>query len=177
MQKSTLFTAIVLTSVLSPAVMAAENGELGATSTGQIELDLEVTDSVEITALNDIDFGSYGGGDTGDINAGDAFCIYVNGGDDYTVTPTSANGSFVLLGSNFADEIEYEVKIAGSATGAETADGVDYNSSSATFQGSFYRDCNSTNNASLDISIAEQQIREATTDTYSDTLILLVNPI
>lgn len=82
-----LLSALILSSMLSPLAMAADDGDLGATSTGEIDINLEVTDSVEISALDDIDFGSYGGGDTGDINAGDGFCVYVNGGDDYTITP------------------------------------------------------------------------------------------
>jgi hypothetical protein len=40
-----------------------------------------------------------------------------------------------------------------------------------------FRDCSSSDNASIDVNIAEQEIRDATTDSYSDTLILLVNPI
>lgn len=172
-----LLSAVILSAVMAPSVFAAEDGKLGETSTGQIDIDLEVTDSVEISSLDDIDFGTYGGADVGDINAGDAFCVYVNGGDDYTITPTSQNGSFVLVGDSFSDEIEYSVKFAGKAIGADSAAAVKYNAATATFKGSVYRDCNAVNNASLDVSIPEQEIRDATTDTYADTLILLVNPI
>ena len=98
-------------------------------------------------------------------------------GDQYTITPTSTNGSFVLVGDTDSDEIEYTVKLIDAATGAAAASAVAYNTASASFTGSNYRDCQSINNASLDISIAEQEIRDATTDTYADTLILLVNPI
>ncbi|MEX2468204.1 MAG: hypothetical protein WD396_00475 [Pseudohongiellaceae bacterium] len=177
MQTRNLLSAFVLTSLLSPLALAADDGDLGATSTGEINVDLEVTDSVEISALNDIDFGTYGGGDTGNINAGDGFCVYVNGGDGYTITPTSSNGSFSLSGSSFGDEIDYAVKLVGAATGADAADAVSYNSASETFQGNVARDCGSADNAALDVSIEEDEIRAAATDTYSDTLILLVNPI
>lgn len=153
------------------------DGTLDATSTGQVDLDLEVTDSVEISALSAIDFGSYGGGDTGGISQEIGFCVYVNGGDGYTITPSSANSKFALVGSSGGDEIEYSVKFAGAATGAASANAVAYSNASATFNGSRLRDCNSNNNASLDISIEEQEIRDASTDTYADTLILLVNPV
>lgn len=156
---------------------AATDGDLGSTSTGQLDLDLEVLDSVEITQLTDIDFGQYGGGDTGAINEGDSFCVYVNGGDDYSITPTSSNGSFVLTGSEFADEIEYSVRFVGASTGAAEASATTYNTVSQTFKGSVKRDCDGTDNASVDVNIAEQEIRDATTDAYADTLILLVNPI
>ena len=176
MKTTTKLLATVIAGLISTSAMAATDGSMGATSTGQIDLDLEVLDSVEITSLDDVDFGTYGGTDTGDINAGDAYCVFVNGGDDYTITPTSANGSFALDGV-LGDSINYTVKLAGAATGAASASSVAYNAASATFSGSSARDCGSANNASVDISIAESEIRAASTDTYSDTLILLVSPI
>ena len=168
--------ATVIAGLLSTSALASTDGSLGSTSTGQVDLDLEVLDSVEITALNDIDFGTYGGTDTGDVNAGDAFCVFVNGGDDYNITPTSNNGKFSLVGT-LGDEIDYTVKLVGAATGASSASAVSYNAASATFSGSNARDCGSADNASVDISITEAEIRTASTDTYSDTLVLLVSPI
>jgi hypothetical protein len=168
--------ATVIAGLFSSAALAATDGTMGATSSGQIGIDLEVLDSAEITALNDIDFGQYGGIDTGDINAGDAYCVYRNGGDGYTITPTSANGKFSLVGV-LGDEIDYTVKLVGAATGAASASAVAYNTASATFSGSSARDCGATDNASVDVSITESDLRTASTDTYSDTLILLVSPI
>jgi len=175
---SKLSVAIAAASISTFAFAATQDGNLGATSTGQIDLDLQILDSVEITQLASINFGTYGAGDTGGINQGDSFCVYRNGGDGYTITPTSANGGFELAGTNSnADTIQYTVKLNGAATGAPAAAAVAYNTASTTFNGSVYRDCSSTDNASIDVSIAEQEIRDATTDSYSDTLILLVNPI
>ena len=168
--------ATVIAGLISTSAMAAIDGTVGATSEGRIDLDLEVLDSVGITALNDIDFGQYGGTDTGDINAGDAYCVFVNGGDDYNITPTSTNGKFSLVGT-LGDEIDYTVKMVDAATGAASATAVSYNVASATFSGSSARDCGSTDNASVDVSITEAEVGAATTDTYSDTLILLVSPI
>ena len=168
--------AAVIAGLMSTAASAATDGTMGSTSSGQIGIDLEVLDSVEITALNDIDFGQYGGTDTGNINAGDAFCVYRNGGDGYTITPTSASGSFALQGV-LGDTINYSVKLNGAATGADSAAAVAYNTASATFSGSSARDCGATDNASVDVSITEADLRTASTDTYSDTLILLISPI
>lgn len=175
--KRTFCLGILSMSFAAAGAFAATDGDLGSTSTGDLDLDLEVLDSVEITQLTDIDFGQYGGGDTGAINQGDGFCVYVNGGDDYSITPTSANGSFVLTGTGFGDEIEYSVRFVGASTGAAEATATSYNTASGTFKGSVKRDCDGTDNASLDVRIGEQEIRDATTDAYSDTLILLVNPI
>jgi hypothetical protein len=134
--------ATVIAGLFTSAAFAATDGTLGSTSTGQVDLDLEILDSVEISALNDIDFGQYGGGDTGDINAGDAYCVFVNGGDDYNITPTSSNGKFSMVGT-LGDEIDYTVKLAGAATGASSASAVNYGSTSSTFSGSNARDCGS----------------------------------
>ena len=69
-------TLIFCSSVLlAPLAAAQTQGSLGATSTGQIDLDLEVTDSVEINRLANIDFGSYGGTSTGDLGASEAYCV------------------------------------------------------------------------------------------------------
>jgi hypothetical protein len=168
--------ATVIAGLISTSVFAATDGSMGSTSTGQIDLDLQVLDSVEISALNDIDFNTYGGTDVGDINAGDAYCVFVNGGDDYTITPTSTNGKFSLIGV-LGDEIDYTVKLVGAATGAASASAVGYNIASSTFAGSSARDCGSADNGSVDINIVESQISAASTDTYSDTLVLLVSPI
>jgi len=184
--KTKYFAIVGLASLLAaPAAFAqTAQGSLGATSTGQIDLELQVLDSVEISRLGDIDFGDYGGTDTGDVGASEGYCVYVNGGDDYKITPTSANGAatddnqkFHLLGDVGADEIMYTVKFVGAASGASTATATQYNAASATFQGSRLRNCNNADNAQLHIDIAEQEIRDATTDTYQDTLILLVNPV
>lgn len=153
-----------------PLAAQSTDGNLDATSSGQVDITLEVLDSVQISELNSIDFGTYGGADAGGLNQGDGFCVYVNGGDQYTITPTSANSGFKLIGSTFGDEIEYTVSFNGAPV-------TDYSVASTTFVGSNFLDCNATENASIDLDIAEQAMQAASTDTYSDTLILLVNPI
>ena len=105
MKASHKLLATVIAGLLSTSAMAALDGSLDSTSESRIDLDLEVLDSVQITALDDVDFGTYGGTDTGGINAGDAYCVYRNGGDGYTITPTSSNGKFSLVGV-LGDEID-----------------------------------------------------------------------
>jgi hypothetical protein len=174
---ASVFVMTSLAFSITGSAFAGNDGSLGATSEGNLELDLQVLDSVEISSLDDIDFGTYGGTNTGGINQGDAFCVYVNGGDGYTITPTSSNGSFALLGDTNAETIAYTVKLVGAATGASSASASSYAGATATFTGSNSRDCDSANNASVDISIDEQDIRDVATDTYQDTLILTVNPV
>jgi len=54
---------------------------------------------------------------------------------------------------------------------------VSYRGTSATFPGSNGRDCGASDKASVDVIITEGEIRTASTDTNSDTLILIVSPI
>jgi len=71
MKTSHKLLATVIAAQLSTSAMAALDGSLDSTSEGRIDLDLEVLNSVQITALDDQDFGTYGCTDTGGINAGD----------------------------------------------------------------------------------------------------------
>lgn len=153
-----------------PLAAQSTDGDLDSTSSGQVDITLQVLDSVQISELNTIDFGTYGGADSGGLNSGDGFCVYVNGGDQYTITPTSVNSAFKLVGSTFGDEIEYSVSFNGAPITA-------YSTASSTFIGSNFLNCNATENASIILDIAETAMQAASTDTYSDTLILLVNPI
>ena len=174
--RNKVLATVIAGLVSASAFGATADGSMGSTSTGNVDINLQVLDSVEISALNTIDFGTYGGTDTGNVNDGDDFCVYRNGGDGYTITVSSSNGKFSLVGG-LGDEIDYTVKLAGTAGGAAAAAAVAYNSTTATFTGSSARDCGSSDNASVDVSITEADIRTASTDTYADTLILLVNPI
>jgi len=178
-RRNLLFTALNLTLVVAgySGGLQAQDGELGVASTGKVGIALEVNDSVKISALDSLDFGTYGGSDSGNLSLSDDFCVYVNGGDQYTITPISANAAFKLVGSTFGDEIEYTVHFKGAPTGAEAAPATAYSSPTTNFPGSVSLNCDTATNASLGLSIAEQAMRDASTDTYSDTLILVVNPI
>jgi hypothetical protein len=177
---------IALTSaVTAPSALSqTTDGVLDDTSTGQVDINLQVLDSVEITGLNDISFGTYGGSDTGPRGISEGYCVYVNGAGDYDITASSTNGpatndatQFHLVGGTLLDEIMYTVKFVGAASGASSASVTNYADKSATFAGSSRRDCSGSDNAQLHIDITEQELRDASTDTYQDTLILLVSPV
>ena len=165
------------------------DGILESTSTGKIELMLEVDDSIEITGLQEFQYGIFDAADTGDQSISDDFCVYRNGGDGYEYTITSTNGSFVLNGTiadanngNAIDTIPYVVRVNGakgvtSSTGTQVTYG--QITTVGTFLGSSYRDCSdvSGENASINVNIPEQGIRDATSDDYTDTVIVLVSPV
>jgi len=167
---------IALASLLAAAGTAysAENGSLGATSSGSLDVSVEVADRVQISGLDDIDFGAYGG--TGSLDGNDAFCVYRNGTGAYDVTINSAqadSGDFRLSdGSNF---ITYSVTFNDDAaitggTDVSSGDSLAGNGSANSLT------CGGANNASLGVSIAEDALQAAASGDYTDTITLVVAP-
>ncbi|MFT4797864.1 MAG: hypothetical protein ACJAYE_002155 [Candidatus Azotimanducaceae bacterium] len=147
-------------------------------STGSSDISIEVLDAVKITDMDDVDFGTYGADDTGAMNQGDAFCVYVNGGDAYSIVASNPNGSaFTLIGDTFADTLEYTVALDEDADASDATVVATHGQAQDFVSGSVKVDCDSVNNTSFDIRITEQELRDMTTDTYAGTLQLLLKPI
>ncbi|MEX2327270.1 MAG: hypothetical protein WD558_06040, partial [Pseudomonadales bacterium] len=66
--------------------MAATQGALGVDSTGTTDISLEIADRVQISSVDDIALGAWGG--SGDLVGTSQFCVYRSGGDDYQMTLT-----------------------------------------------------------------------------------------
>lgn len=132
---------------------------------------------VRISRLDDLNLGSYGAGTTGDLVASEHFCIYSSSGD-YNVTITSVNhdinGSFALADPLNADSIPITVMFNDIGTGV-AFDIVDSTPMSGTGN-SVSEDCGGVDNATLTISAQEQDIRNASSGNYSESLTLLVQP-
>ena len=187
----TLKSAILISAVL-PLVVFAGDGSLGSTSSTTSVVTLVVTNAVKITGLDNIDFSNalyssdndgYGAGDSSGISANDDFCVFVNGAGTYSLTATSAAGSFSLTGAgsdansgNANDTIAYTVGLAGSTSPSTSA--VTYNSATGVFTGSQDRDCSDAGgtNANVNIMLTDTVLRTALSDTYTDTITLLVSP-
>lgn len=167
---------IALASLLAAAATAysAEDGSLDATSTGSLDVSVAITDRVQITGLNDIDFGAYTG--TGALDGNDAFCVYRNGTGAYNVTVSSAEadgGTFRLR--NGTDFIAYSVTFNDDAdiTGGSAV------TSGQTLAGSGSANsltCGGASNASLGVSIAANDLQAAASGNYIDTITLMVAP-
>lgn len=168
--------SIALASLIAAAGSAysAQDGSLGATSTGSLDVKVDVADRVQISGLNDIDFGAYAG--TGALNGNDAFCVYRNGTGAYSVSidsPQADVGSFRL--SNGSDFITYSVTFndAADITGGSAVSSGD----SLTGSGSATSlTCGGASNASLGVSIAENDLQAAASGNYTDTITLVVAP-
>jgi hypothetical protein len=156
--------------------MAAGDGTMGSTSTGQSDIRLEIVDQVKITGLDDIDLGSFDG--TSDLNGGTAFCVYRNGGSGYTMN-VNAEGKTALevASSTTNDTIRFTAKVDYD-NDASDGSAIVHNGTSATYTGSSASDCGSTDNASFAVNFSAIDLRTAdTADDYTATLVILIQPI
>jgi len=93
--------------------MAATNGSVGPTSAGTAIINLTIPSLIRITDLADVNLGIYNG-DGLDRSGASPACVRRNSAGNYSVTATSANGSFVLT-SVPATTIPYALTWGGTA--------------------------------------------------------------
>ena len=160
---------IALASLLAAAGTAygATQGDLGATSTGSLDLEVVIPALVRVSNLSDVDFGSYDG--EGDLSETQQICVYSNATDGYNLRAESVNvGGFALdSGSN---TLSYSVTIGGVAltenslvamTGANTTS----------------VNCGGGGDTAMVLTIAEPDLQAAPSGTYTDTLTLYVEAL
>jgi hypothetical protein len=174
---NTLRTLIAATTLagLSGAALAASDGTLGATSTGTSDVSLTINDRVQISSVADIALGAYGG--SGSLTGSSAFCVYRNGGDDYTLTLTADTGSFAVDSVTTGDSIAFAAKVDDDTDASDGLAAV-YNTASANLTGSASTNCGGSDNASLYVSFAEADLQAVSSaNDYQATVTLLVTPI
>ena len=170
---------IMIACLLSASAFAANDGSLGSTSTGDIDIYLAKGNLVQISNLQDINFGA---NNSAPSELFIDFCVYSSTGS-YTLTTSSDNPNNLthrLANQGATEFIDYDVVINDSASGT-LGDGEDLNHNSAsTTQGNASAtttNCGGGNNARLFIDIDATSFGTATSDVYSDNLELLVSPI
>ena len=164
--------ALVATlSVMVGSVSAATDGSLGATSTGTSGVSVIKESTVQITGLADIDLGT-AGFLSSDASASDDVCVFSSSGS-YSVTVTSANGSFILADALTATDIAYDL----TWTVAATPQTLVHNSASSAVVGDQTDPtCGSVPNANFEVSVPTAGFNAAEPGTYIDTLTLVVSP-
>lgn len=153
---------------------AANDGILGPSSQGDLEITLTIDPLVQISALDDIDLGNYTG--AGDMTGGDDLCVYSNNGG-YHITATGNGGAgqaFELIGGSV--NIPYEVEwatTAGAASGTLLTTNTPLTGQGGTFT---TPDCGGANNARVIVTVASADLASAPADSYTGLLTLLVAP-
>jgi hypothetical protein len=168
-----LAAAAVATFAASNA-FAAQDGLLGATSQGDLEITLTIDPLVQISGLTDIQLGTYTGG--ADITGVDNLCVYSNtGGYEITATGDGGTGSeFELNGTGH--DVPYTVEwadSAGAGTGSPMTSGTVLPGQGGTFT---TPDCGGGNNAQVIVTVNSTDLLAAPAQAYAGVLTLLVAP-
>lgn len=148
-----------------------------ATSTANFTVTITIANAVQISNLSNINLGTWGGG--ADKTAEGSFCVYSNtAGASYTISVTSPNqdvsSNFFLANAGATTTIPYTLQFTdnvsaptGTTVGATPISGVGDNNTPG---------CGSVNNAKLIVTILATDMQTAPTDSYGDTVTLVVVP-
>ena len=177
MRLNTLAIATALTSALFAAnTMAAGDGSLGATSTGQSDVTLTIANQAQITGVDNIGLGTFDG--STDLVGQTAFCVYRSGGDNYNMTVSiTGKTTFEVESATTSDTIGFTAQIDGD-NDASNGSAILEGGTSANYTGSGALDCGSADNASLEVTFAAADLRAASSAAdYTATMQILVTPI
>lgn len=167
-----IMTSVAVTALFSAQAMAATDGSVGTTSSGTSQVSLDVADRIQISNVEDIALGTYGG--TGDLNENMSYCVYRNGGGDYELTLTTDQTDFLV--TDGTNTIPFAVQVDGDAD-ASDGSSINYNIASAAMAGSDAADCSGVDNGAMYVNFSEADLQAAPTSTYQATVTLLVEPI
>jgi len=171
--KSFLAGAALVGMALSGVATAATDGQLGTTSTGNLNVTLGVPDMVKITDLDDINLGTFSGAN---MTGADDVCVYHNGAATYNVTisGTGAGGAFALKDASGLNTIPFSVTYGdGSSVQVATPSVVLTNRQNASTTSV---SCNSGTNATLSVNVLAVDAAASPVGTYNETVTLLVAP-
>lgn len=158
---------------LSGVALAATDGVVGPTSTGTVDISLDVNDLVRISNLTDINLGVFSGADAVGTSAA---CVYRNGTGNYSLTASGdGTGGAFTLDDGAGTTVPYSVSyndgsgaapatagaLLGGLTGADPASDT----------------CGTTgNNGTIEVTVAAADAAGLPAATYAGTLTLLVAP-
>ncbi|MGV6817014.1 MAG: hypothetical protein ACWA44_07050 [Thiotrichales bacterium] len=175
MKISTLAKTLVMTSAVfsvSSALHAATQGELGATSTGIVNINVGIGDQVRISNLQDIS-GTFDG--VNDIAGQSAACVYRNGTGNYSITATGsgANGAFEI--TDGVNSVPFAVSYNDGSGDQSFASGVQL--AGMTGADIMSPTCaNTGDNGTISVVVGAADLAAVPGSTYSGSVTLLVAP-
>ena len=177
MKFSLLVKVLVFTLSFVPAISLADDGSLGASSTGEFEISVEVPALVQVSNLEDLNFGTFVPDEKGALILDDNFCIYRNSSAGlYSITANSPEGGFNL--KNGSESVPYEV-FFNNETGTTSNTQLSYNTQLASQTGanSTSPDCSTGGfSANIQIRIPTTNLKQVPAGNYQGNLILNVEP-
>jgi hypothetical protein len=175
MNKKLLAMAVAAGVGFSGALMAATNGDVGATSQGTVDITLTIPPLIQILVGGDVNLGTFDPA-VGDITATAAACVRTNGALTYDITATSTSGGTGFqLGDAAGNYIDYSL----SWDGAALTDGTLSDNGGAGFSrdntGSGFGACTPAADR-ISVTVLEADMLAAEAGDYIDTVELLVQP-
>ena len=167
--KLALVASVVALSASGVAV-AAQDGTLGLTSTGESVVTIIKENAVQISNVDDVDLGTQATL-AADAVGGDDVCVFASTGG-YDITVSGAGTAFELTGTG--GTIPYAVTwaanggAAAAVTFGTTITGLAGDTDSLT--------CAGGTNARFEVTVAAAAFNAADPGTYTDTLTLFVEP-
>jgi hypothetical protein len=182
--KQGLTAGALAASILAGAPMAGaatQDGTVGPTSTGTVDVQILVPNLVLVENLDSITLNYAPGG--GDVSVAEPFCVWATPGTLYDITISSLTntGTVDFVATGAASNVNYNVEFDDNVAGISWEDVTE----NATLNngGSFYTPANnaspgcSTDNSALRVTAVESGNLDAAADgVYGDTLTLLVSP-
>ena len=126
---------------------------------------------VRVTNVNDITFGTWPG--SGDLQTMDDICIYNAAIADYQITVDGAGPGGAYLLNNGGHTLAYQVEFRGGAGWVTLAPGVPQNFTGANL---ISDTCAGGTNASIRITVPENNLLAAYQGSYSGNISILVSP-
>jgi hypothetical protein len=124
---------------------------------------------VQITKLDDLSFGSWGG--TGNLEQTDQVCVYNTVDANYAVSASTPSGFFRM--NDGGNVLPYEIRFQGSSGGFVE---IDNSPTGFTAANTTSANCGGGTNATLKITVTESALSGASPGNYSGTLSLLIEP-
>jgi hypothetical protein len=160
-------------------IFAANQGRLGATSSGDINIDLVLGSRVQLTGLSDINFGDWDG--ENNLIDFDDVCIYSTS-SKYQITATGNGGSsgkdFAIKNYDTGDNISY---LAAWNDEAYTNSNYTQLTSDVTLENqtggdNINLDCNGVDNARLILFFTSDELSQVYAGEYSGILTIAIAP-
>ncbi len=173
-------TALVSGMIATSGLMAATDGSLGTTSTGTLEINVDVEDIVMISGLSDIPI-AFDNTGTGDLTGSSTACIYRNGAGTYSVNASGDGVGSAFTIQNAAPTptivaytVAWDDDVAGAATAAV---GLGTPLGGQTGANTTETDCSTGGaNAFVEVTVPRASLTAAPSGTYNGTLTLEIAP-
>lgn len=168
-------TALFALTIASTSVYSATQGTKGTTSTGSVDVSVDIGQLIKISNLKDIQLGAYAGGPN-PLSASSDFCVYRNGSDKYNITMSGNGTANAFTLSQGPDVLPYSVEFVNGSTTLPVTSGTLIGNQAGANTTSESCSNGSANNASVTVKVENADLSAAPAGSYAGTLTVIVAP-